>query len=100
MGEIKEFLKTLNITKAGQESSNNSYVIDIDTYDEYGKFFSILEKAYDAGKIDQLENNSVISTHTTDVSYITPEDSEVTYEISLLGDLDQDIYRLVVTKLN
>lgn len=72
--EIKDFLSKLDITKSGNLTQDNSYVIDIDTYDEYGKFFSLLNQAENDEKLDQLDEGSIITIHTTDVSYITPED--------------------------
>lgn len=97
---MEEFLKTIGIDKTGTQSESGSYVIDLDGYDDYGKTYSILEKAQADGKLEELEDSSIINIHNTDVSYVVnSEDGEdVEYEISLLGDLEQDIYKLVITK--
>lgn len=95
---MEELLKDLKITKKGTQGDNGSYVIDIDTYDEYGKFYSLLEKAQEDGKLEQLADKSIITVHTTDVSYVTDNEEGDTFELSLLGDLDQDIYKLVINK--
>ena len=99
MSATEKVLKDLGIDKKGESTSSNSYVVDIDTYDEYGRIFTILEKDADEDKIDPLEEKSVISIHTTDVTYMY-EDDTAQYEISLLGDLDQEIYKLVCTKFD
>ena len=94
---MEEILKTLGITKSGVDA-DTSYVIDIDTYEEYMKFFNILETAEDNDTIDQLDENSVVNVHTTDIHYTLDTDTN-SYEISLMGDLDQDLYKLVITKI-
>lgn len=91
-------LKDIGIVKKGAMASNGSYVIDLDTYDEYGKMYSILENAEEEGKIEQIPEKSIINIHNTDISYIRTEDEDTSYEISLLGDLDQDIYKIIVMK--
>lgn len=96
---MEELLKSLGIDKKGMEGDGGSYVVDIDNYDEFGKMYAILEKAQQEDKIEQLEESSIINVHTTDVTYaIFGENEDETFEISLLGDLDQDIYKLVVTQ--
>ena len=95
---MEEILKSIGITKPGTTSESGSYVVDLDDYDEYGKFYAILEKAQSENKIEELEDSSMINIHNTDVSYVLWTDDEVEYEISLLGDLDQNIYKLVITK--
>ena len=96
---MDELLKAVGISKKGRYSENGSYVIDIEDYDEYGKFYAILEKAQENDILTLLDENSVINVHTTDVHYLTYDDeTEDQYEISLLGNLDQNIYKLVITK--
>ena len=96
---MDELLQAVGISKKGTYSENGSYVIDIDDYDEYGKFYAILEKSQENDNLTLLDENSVINVHTTDVHYLTYDDeTEDQYEISLLGNLDQNIYKLVITK--
>ena len=96
---MDELLQAVDISKKGTYSENGSYVIDIENYDEYGKFYAILEKAQENGILTLLDENSVINVHTTDVHYLTYDDeTEDQYELSLLGNLDQNIYKLVITK--
>ena len=96
---MDELLQAVGISKKGIYSENGSYVIDIEDYDEYGKFYAILEKAQENDILTLLDENSVINVHTTDVHYLTYDDeTEDQYELSLLGNLDQNIYKLVITK--
>ena len=96
---MDELLQAVKKKKKGTYSENGSYVIDIEDYDEYGKFYAILEKAQENDILTLLDENSVINVHTTDVHYLTYDDeTEDQYELSLLGNLDQNIYKLVITK--
>lgn len=96
---MDELLQSVGIPKKGTYSENGSYVIDIDNYDEYGKFYAILEKAQENDILTLLDENSIINVHTTDIHYLTYDDeTEDQYELSLLGNLDQNIYKLVITK--
>lgn len=86
---MDEFLKKVGITKSGEYSQDGSYVVDIDDYDEYGKFYSILDKS---DLVDEVVESSQLTIHTTSLLYMSDE-----YQISLLADLDNDQYKLVVT---
>ena len=52
---MDELLQAVGISKKGTYSENGSYVIDIEDYDEYGKFYAILEKAQE--NFQKLQNN-------------------------------------------
>ena len=41
---MEELLKEIGITAKGEYTKNGAYVIDIKDYDEYGKYYSLLEK--------------------------------------------------------
>lgn len=86
---MDEFLKKVGINKSGEYSQDGSYVVDIDDYDEYGKFYSILDKS---DLVDEVVESSQLTIHTTSLLYMSDE-----YQISLLADLDNDQYKLVVT---
>lgn len=86
---MDEFLKKIGINKPGEYSQDGSYVVDIDDYDEYGKFYSILDKS---DLVDEIVESSQLTIHTTSLLYMSDE-----YQISLLADLDNDQYKLVVT---
>ena len=85
---MKEFLASLGITEEGEFTKNGAYVVDIRDYDEYSKYFSLLEKS----DLDEVQDTSQITIHTTNVTYANDE-----YQIVLQADLDEDLYKLVVT---
>ena len=86
---MEELLKSIGITEKGEYTKNGAYVVDIKDYDEYGKYFSLLEKS----DLEEVQDTSQITIHTTNVTFATDE-----YQIVLQADLDEDMYKLVVTE--
>lgn len=86
---MEELLKSLGITAKGEYTKNGAYVVDIKDYDEYGKYYSLLEKS----DLEEVQDTAQITVHTTNVTY-TSED----YQLVLQADLDEDLYKLVVTQ--
>lgn len=90
VNDMEDFLKKLGITETGEYTKDGSYVVDIKDYDDYGKFFSILDKSE---LVNEVQDTCQLTIHTTNITY-TSED----YQIVLQADLDEDIYKLVVTQ--
>ena len=86
---MEEFLNSLGIKAEGAYTKYGSYVIDIEDYDEYGRYFSILENS----ELEEVQDTAQITIHTTNVTYANDS-----YQILLQADLDEDIYKLVVTE--
>lgn len=86
---MKEFLKSIGITTAGVFTKAGSYVIDIVDYDEYSKYFSLLEKS----DLEEVQDTAQITIHTTNVTFVSDK-----YQLVLQADLDEDMYKLVVTE--
>ena len=86
---MEELLKSIGITTKGEYTKNGAYVVDIKDYDEYGKYHSLIEKS----DLEEIQDTAQITVHTTNVTY-TSED----YQIVLQADLDEDLYKLVVTE--
>lgn len=86
---MEELLKSVGITAKGEYTKNGAYVVDIIDYNTYGKYFSLLEKS----DLDEVQDTSQITIHTTNVTYANDE-----YQIVLQADLDEDLYKLVVTE--
>lgn len=85
---MEELLKSIGITAKGVYTKTGAYVVDIKDYNEYGKYFSLLEKS----DLEEVQDTSQITIHTTNVTYASEE-----YQIVLQADLDEDMYKLVVT---
>lgn len=89
---MEEILKELGITQKGEISKDGQYVVDVTDGDEFGKYYSILDRN---DKVEELELNSLLTIHNASLSYKYKE-----YQISLVADYDQDVYKLIVTKFN
>ena len=86
---MEEFLKSLGITATGAYSKSGAYIIDIMNYDEYGMYFSLLEKS----DIEEVQDTSQVTLHTTNITFANDQ-----YQITLQADLDEDIYKLIVSE--
>ena len=42
---MEELLKNIGITTKGEYTKDGAYIVDIKDYNEYGKYFSLLEKS-------------------------------------------------------
>ena len=86
---MEELLKSIGITAKGEYTKNGSYVVDIKDYDEYGKYYSLLDKS----DLDEVQDTAQITLHTTNVTYANDD-----YQVVLQADLDEDLYKIVVTE--
>ena len=86
---MEELLKSIGIEESGEYTKNGSYVVDIRDYDDYSKFFSLLEKS----DLEEVQDTAQITIHTTNVTFVSDK-----YQIVLQADLDEDMYKLVVTE--
>lgn len=86
---MEELLKSIGITAKGEYTDNGSYVVDIKNYDEYGKYYSLLDKS----DLEEIQDTAQITLHTTNITYANDE-----YQIVLQADLDEDLYKVVVTE--
>lgn len=86
---MEELLKSIGIETKGEYTKNGSYVVDIKDYDEYGKYYSLLEKS----ELEEVQDTSQITLHTTNVTYANDD-----YQVVLQADLDEDLYKIVVTE--
>lgn len=88
---MKELLKNIGINKEGQMSSNNNYVIDFSSVEEYNRAFSKLDKS---DIVTENEDASVINVSVSNIMY-----SNEDFSLNLIADFDNDSYKLVVTEL-
>lgn len=88
---VEELLNNIGIKKKGRYGKNNAYVIDIADSQEFGKFYSLLEKS---NGVDEVTESSLLTEHNASIRYASDE-----CQIDLLADFDNDEYRLVVTNI-
>lgn len=86
---MEELLKSIGITAKGEYTKNGSYIVDIKDYDEYGKYYSLLDKS----DLDEVQDTAQITLHTTNLTYANDQ-----YQVVLQADLDEDLYKIVVTE--
>lgn len=86
---MEELLKSIGIKETGEYTKNGAYVVDIKDYDDYSKFYSLLEKS----DLEEVQDTAQITFHTTNVTFVSDD-----YQIVLQADLDEDMYKLVVTE--
>ena len=84
---LEKFLAKLGISQVGHYTKTNTYVIDIEDSDEYGKIYSLLDKS---DEIEEDEDSSTITVHNSNIVF----ESE-NYQLTLIADFDQDTYKLV-----
>ena len=88
---MQELLKELGIDKIGEYSEDNSYVININDSNEFGRIFSKLDRN---DRLEELEDSTILTPFDTSMIWLYNN-----YQINLLGDLAQDLYQLVITEI-
>jgi hypothetical protein len=84
---LEKFLEQLGIDQVGHYTKTNTYIIDIEDSDEYGKIYSLLDKS---DKVEEDEDSSTITIHTSNIIYESDN-----FQFTLIADFDQDTYKLV-----
>ena len=85
---MEEFLQELGIQGTPQRTDDNTYVLDIEGSDNYGRIYSRLDRS------DLLEEDEESSQLTLDTSSLRYENDE--YQLTLLADFNEDKYQLVI----
>lgn len=89
---MEELLREIGISKQGEYSKNNAYVIDLEDDLEFGKVYSNLENSK---KIEEMEDNQLI---TSDDAHLSYTDTSGKYQINLIGDFKSGIYKVVINE--
>ena len=88
---MEEFLNNLGIHKEGNYSRDDVYVIDLDSDEDFGRIYTILDRNED---VEELTENQLITVDEASVSYASDD-----YLLTLTGDFNSGIYRLTCTEL-
>lgn len=91
-GRMEKLLKELGITKIGEYSEDGSYIIDLDNSDEWGSISSLLDNN---SKLDYREDSSVLNIDNSIEEYRYQN----TYQLQLTADLNNNIYKLVISEI-
>lgn len=93
--EFEELTDLLGIYKKGNLGQDNeSYVIDLNNSDEFGRIYTILENS---DVVAQLEDNQVVTEEGSSLMY---EFIDEPYIVNLLSDWAANQYQLVITKID
>lgn len=88
---MEEFLKELGIQGTPQRTDDNTYVLDIEGSDNYGRIYSRLDRS------ELVEEDEASSQLTLDTSSLRYENDE--YQLTLLADFNEDKYQLIIQKI-
>jgi hypothetical protein len=88
---LEKFLDSIGISQVGHYTKSNSYVIDIEDSDEYGKIYSRLDKCED---LVEDEDSSSLTVHTSNIVFESDD-----FQFILIADFDNDTYKLVCKEL-
>lgn len=89
--EVKEFLEKIGISRNPNQSGSRTYVVDIDDSDEFGKFYSLLEKS---NLVELDDESSQITSDTMNVQFESDD-----FIITMLGDMVADKYKMTIKTL-
>ena len=88
---MKDLLHKIGINETGYYSGDDNYIIDFENSNQFNTAFSRLEKS---GLVEENDDASVINLTVTNILYVSDD-----FALNLIADFGQDIYKLVVTKL-
>ena len=84
---MEEFLQSIGI-KGKLQKSSNSYVMDIDDSNEYGKIYSLLDKSED---VEEDPESSQVTFDYSSIQFFNDD-----YIIQLIADFENNTYRLTI----
>lgn len=94
MENLEEILKELKLnTYLGTYNRNNSYIIDLDSDNDWGKVFTILDNS---PLLYQKDENTLLTQHNSSLIY-EYEDTDIIF--NLKADFDNDQYSLVISEI-
>ena len=89
---IEQLIKKLGIDKVGEYSKDNSYVIDLDSSEDFGKMYSILDRNEE---LEYLEDYSLLTVDNSSLLYNYND----AFQIALISDFNNDSYKIVVSEI-
>lgn len=97
--EVGKILQELNIPEAEVKFEDNKYVVNLKGSDDYARVYTSLENLSNA---DIIDTGTVMDTDNVQLKYDVGGLSEgiegelTGYEVTLSGDLDNNIYKLEI----
>ncbi len=94
---IKNILKDLNISEVGIYEGD-SYIIELDSSDNWGKLDSKLDAGWSKGILDFIDSESSVEEEGAVTTYEYTNSSERA-KLILMADFDEDVYTLSIEPL-
>lgn len=92
--DIKNVLKKLNLEDAGKYE-NHFYIIPLADSNEYARMYTKLENVAVNTEYPVFSTNTN-NTTTKAINYFETEDNNITYNLFLIADFDEDRYYLKI----
>lgn len=92
--DIKNVLKKLNLEEAGKYE-NHFYIIPLADSNEYARMYTKLENVAVNTEYPVFSTNTN-NTTTKAINYFETEDNNITYNLFLIADFDEDKYYLKI----
>lgn len=89
---MEKFLRSIGINKVGTYGKNDSYVVDLNDSDEFGKVFSTLDNNEE---LEYMDENNLLTVSNATMIYRYKDQ----YQVQLIADFNNDAYKLVVNEL-
>ena len=86
---MEELLRKIGINETPTKT-DNGYVINLNDSDEYGRYYSKLDKS---DLVEEDDESSQVTLENSSIQYLS-EDGK--YLFTLLADFDGDIYTLTI----
>lgn len=89
---MEYMLKEIGIDLPGEYGKNGSYIIDLDSDNEWGKIYTLLDNAEN---VEQDEESFLLTTHNSSLIYTYNN----LYRLVLKADFDQNLYSLICSQI-
>ena len=92
---LEQLLRELNIHITGSYTNKNTYVIDLEDSNEYGRIYSLLERS---DLLELINDTSFLNSENGSMEYRYEDEEGTIIQLSLIANWDND-YKLVVMKV-
>lgn len=89
---IHELLREVGINRTGTYSDNDTYTIELNDSNDFGRINSILDRA---NILDPIDESSYVTSDNANLDYKYQDQ----FILSLIADFENDYYQLVITEM-
>ena len=93
---VEQLLRELNIHITGSYTNKDTYVIDLEDSNEYGRIYSLLERS---DLLELINDTSFLNSENGSMEYRYEDEEGTIIQLSLIANWDNDEYKLVVMKV-